>query len=73
MKRDILLLGSKRMDKRGFIQFVWAGAALLAAGAWLVSVIKPKEAVSPTQTLLSSIPIWGWIVVALIVLVLIRR
>lgn len=60
-------------DKRGVVQFIWAGAALAAAGAWLISVIKPKPALTPTQTLLQSIPIWGWVVIALLLIVMLRR
>lgn len=59
-------------DKRGVVQFIWAGAALVAAGAWLVSVIKPKP-VTPTQTIFQSVPVWGWVVMILILLVILRR
>lgn len=58
-------------DKRGVVQFIWAGAALVAAGAWLVSAFKPKQTV--TQTIFQSIPIYVWIVAILFLLVLLRR
>lgn len=57
-------------DKRGVVQFIWAGAALVAAGAWLVSKFQPK---TPAQTFFSSVPIYVWVVAILILLVILRR
>lgn len=71
MKNNLLF--KKRMNKKGQLLWVWGGAALVAAAAWFVSLVKPKPALTPTQTFFQSIPIWAWIMIGLILLVLIRR
>jgi hypothetical protein len=66
-------LFKKRMNKKGQVLWLWGVAAVVAAGAWFVSLVKPKAVLTPTQTFFQSVPIYVWIMIGLILLVLIRR
>lgn len=57
-----------------FLLYVWGAAAVTAGLGYLVNAFKPAPA-APTGAagIISSIPIWGWIVVGLVLLVLIMK
>lgn len=53
-----------------FMLWVWGAAALTAGAGYLMNATKP----APTGAagIIAAIPIWGWIVIALLGLVLIK-
>jgi hypothetical protein len=63
----------EKMNKKGIVPIlgiIWGVTALAAAIGGLILIAKPRPATSP---LFASIPIWGWIVMILVLLVLLRR
>lgn len=76
MIKQIFLIESKgkKINKKGW---VWLLAAVPAALAGLLlawkSVTTPAVDPNSVSGIISSIPIWGWIIVGLVFLVLIMR
>lgn len=73
MIKELFLLerNGKKINKKGWLTLiVWGVAALVAAGGYFLNASKP----APTgiNGFISSIPIWGWIVIGLVALVLLR-
>ena len=63
-----------KMNKKGWASLlIWGGAALAAGIGYLINATKPAAA-TPTGVagIFSAVPIWGWIVMILILLVLVR-
>ena len=62
------------MNKKGlFPLLIWGGAALAAGIGYLINATKPVAKSGTAESLISSIPIWGWIVGGLVLLVLLKR
>ena len=53
-----------------FMLFVWAGIAATAAVGYLLNAVKPAP--TGVQGVISSIPMVGWIVIGLFLLILFR-
>lgn len=65
----------KKMNKKGFAwALLWAIPTALAALVWGVNELStPKPAAGSFESIISSIPIWGWVIVGLMFLVLLTR
>lgn len=58
----------KKWNKKGGVPLIiWGVAALVAGIGYLVSALKP----APTG--IAAIPIWGWIVGGLVLLILLKK
>jgi hypothetical protein len=74
MKLDLLFSKRKKMNKKGWVPLlIWGGAALAAGIGYLINATKPAASSNSAAGIISAIPIWGWIVIGLVVLVLLKR
>jgi len=64
----------KKINRKAiaFIPIIWAGAALATGIGYLITSAKPTPGPGSVESIISAIPIWGWIVGGLLIVVLIR-
>jgi hypothetical protein len=63
----------RKMNKKGIAALlIWGGAALAAGIGYLINATKPAAPANSVSGIVSSIPIWGWIVGGLVLLVLLK-